>query len=248
MSYRDLDLRVDDMVPDPIELGLIVHSPDLFPGDHILNLAAEDNAYWKRSIHELQRVIDVARELAPRFQLDAPPLIVASLGGFSSAAPMPEKEIPRLYSRVAAGLDALDTEGVEIIPQTLPPFPWYLGGQLYCNLFVGPDDTAQFSHEHGIRLCLDIAHTKLACNHRRLSFSDAVETLAPVAAHIHIVDAGGLDDEGLQIDEGEVDFRVLAEQLNRLAPQASFIPEIWQGHQNVGEGFWIALDRLERYL
>ena len=29
------------------------------------------------------------------------------------------------------------------------------------------------------------------------------------------------------------------------APGASFIPEIWQGHKNMGEGFWTALERLE---
>ena len=34
---------------------------------------------------------------------------------------------------------------------------------------------------------------------------------------------------------------------DQLAPQAGFIPEIWQGHKNNGEGFWIALDRLERW-
>jgi hypothetical protein len=30
------------------------------------------------------------------------------------------------------------------------------------------------------------------------------------------------------------------------APRASFIPEIWQGHTNEGEGFWVALARLEK--
>ena len=32
------------------------------------------------------------------------------------------------------------------------------------------------------------------------------------------------------------------------ASLASFIPEIWQGHKNDGEGFWIALTRLENIL
>ena len=40
----------------------------------------------------------------------------------------------------------------------------------------------------------------------------------------------------------------LAEQLDRLAPGVSFIPEIWMGHVNNGEGFWTGLDRLEKYL
>jgi len=33
--------------------------------------------------------------------------------------------------------------------------------------------------------------------------------------------------------------------LNSGCSKASFIPEIWQGHKNEGEGFWIALERLE---
>jgi N-acetylneuraminate synthase len=64
---------------------------------------------------------------------------------------------------------------------------------------------------------------------------------------LHIVDAEGVDGEGLQIGEGMVDFAMTAEVLDRCAPEASFIPEIWQGHKNDGAGFWTALDRLERW-
>lgn len=248
MSYRDLDLRVADVVGEPVAAGLVVHSPDLFPGDHILNLASMDDAYWKRSICELQRVVDRTRELAQRFRTAGRTLVVASLGGFSSDRPLPSGELPERYARVASGLEELDDEGVEIVAQTLPPFPWYLGGQRFCNLFVDPADTVEFARRYGRRICLDVAHTKLACNQRQLALSDAVELLAPYTAHLHVVDASGVDGEGLQVGTGEVDFRVLAEQLDRLAPAAGFIPEIWQGHQNLGEGFWVALDRLERYL
>ena len=58
----------------------------------------------------------------------------------------------------------------------------------------------------------------------------------------------GVDGEGVQIDEGDVNWPELAEQLDRLAPGVSFIPEIWMGHVNNGEGFWTGLDRLEKYL
>ena len=37
----------------------------------------------------------------------------------------------------------------------------------------------------------------------------------------------------------------LGEILNKYCPKASFIPEIWQGHKNNGEGFWIALEKLQ---
>ena len=157
MSYRDIELSVDEMVPEPVPFGLVVHSPDLFPGDHILNLAADDLDYRRRSVQELQRVVDVTRELAARFRPGGKPLIVASLGGFSSDGPLPSSKLPGLYERVAESLQSLDEDGVEIIPQTLPPFPWYLGGQLFCNLFVNPEDTARFAHEYSRRLCLDMA-------------------------------------------------------------------------------------------
>jgi N-acetylneuraminate synthase len=35
--------------------------------------------------------------------------------------------------------------------------------------------------------------------------------------------------------------------MRRLSPEASFIPEIWQGHKNQGEGAWRALERLEQH-
>jgi N-acetylneuraminate synthase len=51
----------------------------------------------------------------------------------------------------------------------------------------------------------------------------------------------------LQIGEGEIDFPALAEDLDQYAPKASFIPEVWQGHKNEGEGFWVALEKLEKH-
>ena len=63
---------------------------------------------------------------------------------------------------------------------------------------------------------------------------------------VRMADATGMDGEGLQVGEGDIDFRSLYRNLDRVAPLASFLPEIWQGHENDGAGFWIALDRLQR--
>ena len=40
------------------------------------------------------------------------------------------------YNTFGNSLQELNTEGVEIIPQTMAPFPWHFGGQRYQNLFV----------------------------------------------------------------------------------------------------------------
>ena len=247
LSYQDLDLDPATFLPQPLDLACAVHSPDLFPGDHILNLAADDDAWWQRSLDELARTLDVARTIAASFTGTEDPIVIVSLGGFSADHPLAVTERAARYDRVIEGLSRLDLTGVEVVAQTLPPFPWYLGGQLHCNLFVDAADTAQFARDAGIGLCLDVSHSKLACNHRGVSFSEFVEEVGPYVRHLHLVDAHGTDGEGIQVGEGDIDWPVLAAQLDRLAPGVGFIPEIWQGHKNDGEGFWIALDRLEQW-
>lgn len=214
---------------------------------HLLNLASRDDGGRARSIEELQAVIDLTRQLKAWFPKAVRPLVVASLGGFTKDRPLVPGERAQLYQFVIESLASVDETGVEVVAQTLPPFPWYLGGQLFCNLFVDPDDTAAFCNDADRRLCLDVSHSKLAANHLRRSFKDLVDRLGPYVAHLHLVDAEGVDGEGLQISEDEIDFAVLSEQLRDHAPSAGFIPEIWQGHKNDGEGFWVALDRLERW-
>lgn len=247
LSYQDLEVDFRDFVTESPDMGFAVHSPDLFRGDHILNLAADDEEYRKRSLHELQRVVDLTREMKPYYPSTECPIVIVSMGGFSSAAPLPIEDRPGLYRRVIDCLADLDDDGVRVVAQTLPPFPWYLGGQLHCNLFVDPDDTVGFSIDSGYPLCFDVSHSKLAANHLGRSFKEFVDIVGPHTAHLHLVDAAGVDGEGLQVGDGEIDWPLLAEQLDIHTPNAAFIPEIWQGHKNEGEDFWIALDRLEKW-
>lgn len=247
LSYKDMDDDFKKFITETYDMDLTVHSPDLFPGDHLLNLAADDESYRARSLSELQRVVDLTRQIAPYFSKATTPLVIASVGGFTKDAFITDKERDTWYDRIAESLAKLDEDGVEVIPQTLPPFPWYFGGQLHLNLFVTPDDIVAFCQKYHRRVCFDVSHSKLACNHYNLSFEAFAEKVAPYTAHLHIVDAQGVDGEGVQIGTGEIDFAVLAKTLNDKCPQASFIPEIWQGHKNSGEGFWIALERLEQW-
>jgi sugar phosphate isomerase/epimerase len=149
---------------------------------------------------------------------------------------------------ILESLSKIHLDEVEIIPQTMPPFPWHFGGQRFHNLFVDPDETKEFCAGNGFRVCFDVSHSKLACNHQKWSFTAFIEKVGPHAAHLHIADASGIDGEGLQIDEGEIDLFAMGRSLAEAAPGVSFIPEIWQGHKNNGEGFWTALDRLESHL
>ena len=140
------------------------------------------------------------------------------------------------------------TAGVRLSCQTLPPFPWYMGGQLYCNLFVRASDTAEFAARYDRRLCLDVSHTKLAATYLGQPFSEAVELLAP---HSRPPAPRRLRRRRRRGRAG----RRRRDRLGRCWPASStrsrpgsgFIPEIWQGHVNDGEGFWLALERLEQW-
>lgn len=247
-SYRDLEIDVDSVFSEPLPMGFTTHLPDLFAGDFLVDLAVADDEMWNRSIREVQRSIDATRALKKWFPSETEPIMVISMGGFSQERHLDPQLKKTRYDRIEQALAHLNTEGVRLAAQTLPPYPWLMGGQRFGNLFVDPVDTAAFAERTGMKLCLDISHTQLAANFLGLSLSEAVELLAPHAIHLHLVDATGVDGEGVQVGEGEVDWAALSKQLNALAPQVSFIPEIWQGHVNNGEGFWTALERLEQWL
>jgi len=248
LSYKDMEESPEKHLGDRrFDMDLVVHSPELFAGDHLMDLCAADPEYRRRSIEELQRVIDVTRRLKPFFTKAKRPCIVVNVGGFSLDGALTERARAPLYELVADALNSVDAEGVEIIPQTMPPFPWHFGGQSFHNLFMAADEIDAFCNRYGYRVCLDISHSQLVCTHYSQSFKDFLETVGPHSAHLHIVDAEGVDGEGLQIGQGIVDFPMVAEVLQRTAPNASFIPEIWQGHKNDGAGFWEALEKLESW-
>ncbi|AFZ36135.1 N-acetylneuraminate synthase [Stanieria cyanosphaera PCC 7437] len=245
LSYKDLEQDIKQYFDRVYDLDLVVHSPELFAGDVVLDLCSTDQDYRQHSIKELQRVIDLTRSLKPYFSKATRPCIVTNVGGFSEDKPLPSSHKTELYELLIDSLSVLDQDEVEIIPQTMPPFPWHFGGQRYHNLFVAPQDTVEFCQAQNYRICLDVSHSKLACNHHKWSFKEFVEQVGIYTAHLHIADAEGVDGEGLQVGEGEIDFSALAKDLAEVAHLASFIPEIWQGHKNDGEGFWNALERLE---
>ncbi|MES2686072.1 MAG: N-acetylneuraminate synthase family protein [Pseudomonadota bacterium] len=245
LSYSDMELKLNDFLSGTYPCDFVVHAPELFANSRLMDLASPDLAYRNESIRETQRVIDITRDLKRFFPRTTRPMIVANIGGFTMDAPLPSAVIADYYGRFSQSLQALDMEGVELIPQTMAPFPWHFGGQRFQNIFVRIEEIVNWCERLQLRMCFDISHTRLTCNHFGIDFYDFAEKIAPISAHLHLGDAQGLNGEGLQIGEGDIDFVRLGKILEEGCPEASFIPEIWQGHKNGGEGFWIALEKLE---
>ena len=77
--------------------------------------------------------------------------------------------------------------------------------RVYDVVILGPDVggavAAALSARRGLRMCVDISHTKLAANHFGFNFADGLAQLGPHTAHLHFGDAKGLDGEGLQVGD-----------------------------------------------
>jgi N-acetylneuraminate synthase len=245
LSYSDMDLDPSAFLEGTYEAGFVVHAPELFSGSRLMDLATPDDAYRVESLRETQRVIDITRGLKQFFPNTKRPMIVANIGGFTMDELLPADVIPSYYERFARSLSELDLKGVELIPQTMAPFPWHFGGQRYQNLFVKIEEIVHWCERLKLRMCYDVSHSALTCNHLNYDFYQFSQLVAPWTAHLHLGDAKGLNGEGLQVGEGTIDFDRLGAILLQGCPDASFIPEIWQGHKNSGEGFWIAMERLE---
>ena len=248
LSYSDMELDPADYIKEVSEAGFVVHAPELFSNSRLMDLATPDDDYRNDSIIETQRVVDITRSLKKFFPKTKKPLIVANIGGFSMDKNIPSQEIESYYNRFAESMRKIDFEGVELIPQNMAPFPWHFGGQRYQNMLISAEEIEKCCKKLNLRICFDISHCMLACNHFGYDLYDFTKKVAPYTAHIHIGDASGVNGEGLQIGDGEIDFNRLCKILTTKCPNSSFIPEIWQGHKNGGEDFWIALQKLEGLL
>ncbi|MDA8912446.1 N-acetylneuraminate synthase family protein [Pseudomonadales bacterium] len=248
LSYSDLDLNIDEFLSGEYHCDFVVHAPELFSGSRLMDLASPDDGYRQYSVRETQRVIDITRSLKKYFPTTERPMIVANVGGFTMDELLPSAQLNSYYERFSESLALLDMDGVELIPQTMAPFPWHFGGQRYQNLFVHAEECMHWCEKLDLRMCFDISHSRLMSNHFGVDFYEFAEKIAPITGHLHLGDASGVNGEGLQIGDGDIDFERLSLILAKGCPQASFIPEIWQGHKNGGEGFWVALERLENII
>ena len=242
VSEQDLDYPFDTSARYPQEL--YIHAPE-YAGREVIDLAALDDGLWERSIAVMQRTIDKTRAIAKSFS--GTPKVIIHVGGMSIT---PVRNHRRLLARAEKAFGRLDTRGVEILPENLPPFGWFFSGQWRCNIFGAAEEMVEFCDRLGYGMCLDLSHAWLHCTHYGLDYLDYLRTVAPLTRHLHIADGRGSHKEGLQIGEGDVPFAeafaVLAECLPRDI-EVSWVPEIWQGHIHDYRQFRIALAKLAAY-
>lgn len=238
--FTDKDLDVPFEPPKRYEQELYVHAPE-YRFRSIIDLCALDEKLRLSSVEIIQQTIDKAKKIAPYFKGKA--RVILHVGGMSLE---PIFETEPLIENLSRSLSALKLDGVELLLENLPPRPWFFGGQWVCNVFMDAYEIRDFCQKSGYDLCFDSSHAQLYCNLKGISMKDYIPVIRPFTRHLHISDGSGVDGEGLQIDEGQVDFLEIFRFFE--GQEFTFVPEIWRGHQRGGEGFFVALERLSKYL
>ncbi|MDQ7060116.1 MAG: hypothetical protein Q9M43_02905 [Sulfurimonas sp.] len=68
MSFKDITEDLSQFLTREYSCEYIVHAPELFEDDHLLDLCSPDEVYRKKSIAHLQRVIDKTLGMQKYFQ------------------------------------------------------------------------------------------------------------------------------------------------------------------------------------
>jgi N-acetylneuraminate synthase len=241
VSDRDLDAGVDAFGSRRYPFGLVVHAPE-YCHDQLIDLCAADEAQRRMSIARIQKTVDLTRAMAPHFEspFERGPKIVMHVGGMS---PRPGfYDVDAATDRLLDALRQLDHEGVDLLLENLPPFPWYFGGKWFGFIATDPENTEKLCRESGLGLCFDTSHAALECARSGADLTTFGHRIAPYVRHLHVSDGAGVSGEGLQIGEGDINFVDLLPVLLERRP--TLIPEIWMGHHNEGRGFRLALDHL----
>lgn len=228
------------------EQDLVVHAPEYYR-DQLIDFSTNDGKVLEYSLEMLSRTIDLTRSMSVKFRGikgDRGAKIVLHPGGHFEA----RRETNRndQYKALFENLKSIDSDGVEILIENMPPNPWYFGGQWYNTIFMDSAEIKQFADETKFGICYDTSHALLHCNFCNKSLNHFTKDISKYVRHLHVSDAAGTTQEGLQLGTGEIDFEHLFEIFHNV--DSGFIPEIWQGHLNRGRGFKDALVKIEELL
>lgn len=221
---------------------LVVHGPE-YMGDKLHDLCSLDEKIRQDSVQLVIKTMALTREISPFFQ--GRPKVITHPGAMTLNTKLAAPNLALALSRSLAEIKAAGYDDMELLLENLPPYPWYFGGQWKGNYFMAAQEILSFCQQHQQMICFDLSHAALHCNAKEESLAQYIKTVLPVTHHIHFADGYGLDGEGVPFGEGDIDLPAILPLFRDY--QDTWVPEIWRGHLNNGQGFLEALAFLNHY-
>lgn len=235
LSYTEVETFRTAMAETLAQLDLTrqysIHIPDYLRGNRLVDPLSNDEATRRDSQTVIEACVQIAVELEARTGASVP-----IVGSFSRLLPEGKRATyERLYETIRG---ASEPHGIHIYPQWLPRIAWYFGGAEVLDMFCGSDDI-EIVRDLGMELCLDLSHLILSANYEKADWRQWFEALKPLARHLHIADATGIDGEGIEFGKGD-----LGDPAPFLTLEGRKVLEVWQGHLSEGDGFERAIQQL----
>lgn len=224
------------------ESELIIHAPEIVDRD-IIDFCSDNPDLIDRSVNLIQKTIDKSILMNKKWKSDRPKLVIHIGGMFLNKN---GADMSKLIIKAIKNFSKLkwnDSE-IEILPENLPPRPWYLGGEWHQYGFIKSTDFMQFCNYFNFGMTYDICHAQLYCNHVGINQAEYAEQVKSYVRHLHISDAMGINGEGIQIGEGMLDFNSVLSVLSDI--DYSWVTEIWSGHLHHGVGMYRGLQKLDK--
>ena len=252
MSSNDLTLEPSLFLNNEIfnAKKLIVHSVEQYDDGFIIDFASDSKDHQLESIKRINILIDHVNKMRGFFLNQNCIPIIVNCGGHTQHNPLSEERALEKTKHMAKTMQKIQSDHsyVQLLAQTMPPFPWHQGGRSFHNCLTTMDSILKYVECSGMKICLDISHTALAANYFGFDFNHAIEHLLDFAEHLHIADASKHNQEGQQIGEGILDFDKFFSDVLDKENTFTFIPEVWQGHLNMGDGFITALEFINNHI
>lgn len=250
-SFLEYHMFSTDLNIDPNEYSkllkgksLSVHAPEQFEDGFVLDLVSEDMKISKKSKLLFEKIMDWAETIRELTQKDKINLITNVGGATNNLREVDNFNKEFAFEKLSEINLLCSKKGIELLPQTMPPFPWHFGGQGFHRLFVDPQDLIEIQKWSNMNFCMDLSHTFMSCSHLKRSFYDSLDEVSEYFDYLHVADAIYPGEEGINIGEGEIDFKRLKKYLN--SNKYKWIPEVWNGHLDNFSGFKTALITLDK--
>ena len=249
LSKNDIFFEEFTIIKDKILDKIIgFHSPDIYANNLIFDPTNENKNTARRSSNEFENVLKHIKKFHISNSISYKLNCVTSFSCYSENSHKNLRE--NEYEAINLFISKFEKKYpmIKILPQTLPPLAWYLGGQRYVNTFAKPSSILRFCKKYNKLICLDISHLYMACNYFHEDFTYWAIKILPHTKHLHLSGANGIDDEGINLDKCPEMIIFLKYLLSNFNSSRSFIVETWQGHLNNGEGFKKDLNYLEKII
>ena len=224
LSYKELDNGLNKSILNK-NCKYTIHLPDYINPTQLINPFSSDRTQKIRSNDLLEKSFKMAHQISDYTK--KPVLIVGSLS-------VVDNDQKTFYFDVKNLSNRAKKEGIDFVPQWLPPIAWYFGGSVELDVFCN-DQAVTFINDFNIPICLDVSHLFMCRSKLKPNFEAIFKDLLSKSKHIHIADSSGIDGEGFEIGSG--DQMNLSYIKKAIDYKDQKVIEVWQGHLDNYFGF-----------